>query len=207
VGVPSAAPVPGPPPRRRIAPVTVAWTDPLRRIVRADAPWPGDGFREAGPWHRFDHHDAADPRPRGVLYAAPALGVCVAEVFEAPGAIERPGDWRLVRLEVARPLELLDLRGPAAMRAGTVDAIGGGAPRPVSQAWARFIYDHPDRYGQVDGLLYRSRTLGGDAVCLWERARDAIGADAAWRLTDPAVFGSVLVAAERCGLAVGPTGA
>ena len=92
----------------------------------------------------------------------------------------------------ARPcggdLLLLDLRGRAAMRAGTVAAISAGDHR-MSQPWSRYFWERPEIYGELDGLLYPSAHNGEPAVALYERGRVGIevppGRDAP--LTNPAV--------------------
>jgi hypothetical protein len=101
--------------------------------------------------------------------------------------------WMLVpseRARTTRELEFLQLRGRAAMRAGTVNAIGS-ADHNLSQAWSRHFYEDPDGiYGPIDGVHWASAVNGDPVVALYERARDALevpaGHDAP--LDDPAVL-------------------
>jgi hypothetical protein len=78
-------------------------------------------FRRNGPRLRFDHHRAApdgsptnDPK-RGVYYAALTISCALVEVFGDGGVIERV-QWRLALSRLRDPLQLVDLRGAAAMR-------------------------------------------------------------------------------------------
>jgi hypothetical protein len=102
-------------------------------------------------------------------------------------------------------MRLLDLRGRAAMRAGTVAAISAG-DHVLSQPWSRYFWEHPEIYGELDGLFYVSAYNGQPAVALYERARDGLevprGRDAP--LTDPAVLAAVRRAALDHGLVVLP---
>ncbi len=41
-----------------------------------------------------------------------------------------------------------------AMRAGSVAALAKTAERACSQAWGRYVYEHPELYGMVDGLRF-----------------------------------------------------
>ena len=202
-----APPPPGP--RRTIAPVmnTLRPGTELFRIYDPEAPHgPRDGraFRWHGPYARFDHHRGTGRRERrGIWYGGLTLGCAIAEAFDI-GVVD-PGTKRLARVRAARELVLLDLRGRAAMRAGTVAAISAGDHR-VAQAWSRYFWEHPDIYGEPDGLLYPSAHNGEPAVALYERARGGIrvprGHDAA--LTDPVVLAVIRREALDQGLVVVP---
>ena len=156
----------------------------LARVYRAGgqhaARW--DGFRTVGPvaTARFDPHPpTGDGRPRevpgcGVLYAALTLRTALAEAFQAARVVDRHTDrpWLAV-FRPSRTLRLLDLTGTWPTRAGASQAISSG-PRDRARAWARVIVE---AYDDIDGLWYRSSMDGGrPAVCLWERARDAMPA-------------------------------
>ena len=75
------------------------------------------------------------------------------------------------------------------MRAGTVAAIAS-SQHALPQPWSRDFYEHPEIYGEVDGLLYPSAHNGDPCVALYERARGGLelpaGRDAP--LTDPVVL-------------------
>jgi hypothetical protein len=197
-----------PPPdaRRRIRPVhhlLPAGTD-LFRIYDPQAPHEARTFRWYGPYARFDHHRGSGRRERrGIWYTGLTLSCAVVEAFDV-GVVE-PGTKRLARVRSARDLLLLDLRGPAAMRAGTVAAISA-ADHSLSQRWSRYFWESQEIYGELDGLLYFSAHNGQPAVALYERSRDALelprGHDAA--LTDPVVLAAVRRAALDHGLIVLP---
>jgi hypothetical protein len=125
------------------------------------------------------------------------------EAFEI-GVVEA-GTKHLARLRTTRDLLLLDLRGRAAMRAGTVAAISAG-DHSLSQPWSRYFWEHPEIYGEIDGLLYLSAHSGDQAVSLYERARGGLelprGRDAA--LSAPVVLAEVRRVALDHGLVVLP---
>jgi hypothetical protein len=199
--------LPPPDARRRISPThrtLVAGTD-LFRIYDAATPHGprnGKAFRWHGPFARFDHHRGTGSRERrGIWYAGLALSCAVVEAFDI-GIVE-PGTKRLARARATRDLLLLDLRGRAAMRAGTVAAISAG-DHSLSRAWSRYFWEHPEIYGKLDGLFYASAHNGELAVALYERSRDGVdvpaGHDAP--LTDPAVLAAIRRIALDHGLVV-----
>ncbi len=143
-------------------------------------------FRSNGPRARFDHHRGiptatritpADDPERAVYYAAFTLSSAVVEVFGEDRIIER-GTFRVVYSTLKASLVLLDLRGDAAIRAGTIHAIGQVEDTAKTQAWARYIYENTVTYGAVDGLMYANAHNGEDAILLYERAQPAISASA-----------------------------
>ena len=169
--------------------------DPIARHGARDA----RQFRYVGPFARFDHHRGTGRRERrGIWYAGLGLDVAVVEAFDI-GVVE-PVTERLARLRTNRELLLLDVHCRSAMRAGTVTAISA-ADHAVAQAWSRYWYEHPEIFGELDGLYYPSAHNGEPAVALDERARPALtlprGRDAP--LTDP----DVLVEVRRVALAHG----
>jgi RES domain len=188
--------LPPPDPRRRISPTQHtlgAGTDLFRIYDPAALHGPRDGarFRWHGPYARFDHHRGTGRRERrGIWYGGLTLSCAVVEAFDV-GVVE-PGTKRLARARARRDLLLLDLRGRAAMRSGTVAAISA-ADHSLSQPWSRYFWEHPGIYGELDGLLYPSAHNGEPAVALYERGRAGIevppGRDAP--LTDPAVLAAL----------------
>lgn len=92
------------------------------------------------------------------------------------------------------------------MRSGTVAAISAG-DHSLSQPWSRYFWEHPEIYGELDGLLYPSAHNGEPTVALYERSRDGIevppGRDAP--LTDSAVLAEVRRVALDHGLVVLPS--
>lgn len=118
--------------------------------------------------NRFDHHEEPKrEQARGILYCAPLITVCVAEVFQRDRTIDRQaGEPWLVGFETVQALPLLDLTGQWPVRAGASQEINDG-PRAVARAWSRAIYT---AYPEVVGLWYRSKMHGGMSVALYERA-------------------------------------
>ncbi len=201
--------LPPPDAHRRINPshhALPAGTD-LFRIYDPDAPHgsrDGKAFRWHGPYARFDHHRGTGRRERrGIWYGGLTLSCAVVEAFDI-GFVD-PGSKRLARARTTRNMRLLDLRGRAAMRAGTVAAISAGN-HVLSQPWSRYFWEHPEIYGELDGLFYLSAHNGQRAVAVYERARDGLevprGRDAP--LTDPAVLAAVRRVALDHGLIVPP---
>jgi hypothetical protein len=161
--------------------------DPLARHGARNA----RQFRDVGPFARFYHHRGSGRRERrGIWYAGLTLDVAVVEAFDI-GVVE-PTTERLARLHTNRELLLLDLHGRSAMRAGTVAAISA-ADHALARAWSRYWYEHPEIFGELDGLHYPSAHNGEPAVALYERARPALalprGREAP--LTDPDVLTEV----------------
>jgi hypothetical protein len=164
--------------------VAVAPISALARIYLAGGRYPSNwnAFRTVGPVAagRFDPHPPTDDgRPVeapgcGVLYAAVDLRTCVAESFQLARVVDRrAGRPWLVIFRPTRVLRLLDLSGTWPTRAGASQAISSG-PRERSRAWARAVVE---AYDDIDGMWYRSSMdAGRPAVCLWERARDAMPA-------------------------------
>lgn len=201
--------LPPPDARRRISPThhtLGAGTDLFRIYDPASPHGPRDGatFRWRGPYARFDHHRGTGRRERrGIWYGGLTLGCAVVEAFDI-GVVE-PGTKRLARARATRDLLLLDLRGRAAMRSGTVAAISAG-DHSLSQPWSRYFWAHPEIYGELDGLIYPSAHNGEPAVALYERGRAGIEVpsrrDAP--LTDPAVLAAIRRVALEHGLVVLP---
>jgi hypothetical protein len=165
--------------------VAVAPMTSLARIYRSRGSHPTrwDTFRTVGPLPaaRFDPHPLPphgspmqDAVGHGVLYAGLTLRTCVAESFQVARVVDRQTDrpWLAVFRPV-RAVRLLDLAGTWPTRAGASQAISSG-PRDRARAWARAVFA---AYDDIDGLWYRSSMdAGKPAVCLWERARDAMPA-------------------------------
>ncbi|MBZ0185106.1 MAG: RES domain-containing protein, partial [Candidatus Obscuribacterales bacterium] len=108
-------------------------------------------FRTYGPISRFDHQRALYPdrindKERGIIYSATTLSSCLVEIFGDLKVIE-VGSWEVAAITTTRTLNLLDLRGSGAMRAGTVSAISKESNRRFSQEWSRYFYDTTFLYG------------------------------------------------------------
>lgn len=168
-----------PPPLRSITPefVTLDRNDVLLRIfdpTKYNAI--ATDFRSYGPVSRFDHHrqypNKIDPE-RSVIYASPTLSCCLVEIF-GDGGIIRIERQQLAFITLKNAFKLLDLRGSAAMAAGTLAAISSITERNISQAWGRYFYENPQLYSEIDGLIFAGAHNGEDAVCLYERAESKL---------------------------------
>lgn len=190
-------------------------------------PMPADGLRTCGPHPergRFDPHppglgprehpgcgvaylatedstvtQSALPTVDGVFAPRNALDVAVAEMAQtARTLVVDDGLWLSV-LELAAPLELLDIRSSWTQRTGAGLHLAT-APHHRAQAWARAIRE---AYPLLPGLLYPPSTGGrGTAVVLWQPAARALEG-AVLRLSratnDSALRGVLASATERVG--------
>lgn len=107
------------------------------------------------------------------MYGAYLLSSCLVEIFGDSKIIE-VGTWEVASLQVTRNLELLDLRGPGAMRAGTVAAIAKESNRRISQEWSRYFYEHHFLYHEVDGICFYNAHNDEEAFALYERAETGL---------------------------------
>lgn len=131
-------------------------------------------FRYYGPIGRFDHHRHTISKPnrdpdRGINYWGFTFSCCVVEVFGDTRVIETQ-DLEVALIELTQPLKLLDLRGSAGMKAGTVSAIAKTANRDLSQAWGRYFYEQTKIYDTIAGLIFSNAHNDEDAIALFERA-------------------------------------
>ncbi len=193
-----------PPPARRPRPQhrTLPEGSELYRIYDPTRHCSGPlSFRRTGPLVRFDHHTTGGGA-RAIYYAARSLEGCVVEVFGDVGVV-RLGELRVANPLVERDLLLLELRGRAAMRAGTVVAVST-ADHALSQQWSLYFYDNPDTYGQIDGLIYANAHNGADAITLYERAEQALACppERDWPLRDPVVETAIRAIAHANNLLV-----
>jgi hypothetical protein len=134
------------------------------------------GFRSYGPVSRFDHHSsdqASDDNQRRIIYAGFTLSCCITEYF-GDGEIVNVEKIKLAIIYLSKELKLLDLRGTAAMAAGTVAAISGITQREITQAWGKYFYEQVELYSTVDGLIFSGAHNGEDAIALYERAEAII---------------------------------
>lgn len=127
---------------------------------------------------RFD----APGQEYGVLYVARHAFGAFIETFGHDTGRDRVLDMQelreraLSRIDVLRPLRLVDLRGEGLARLGADAELLTGA-YAVSQAWSLALHDHP---ANVDGLVYRARhDPSQSCAAIFERAAGAL---------DPAVL-------------------
>ena len=200
-----------PPPLRSITPefVTLNRNEQLLRIfdpTKYDAT--ATSFRNYGSISRFDHHrdrlDKLDPE-RSVLYAGLTLSCCLVEIF-GDGGIVNIKQQQLAFITLKEKLKLLDLRGSAAMAAGTVSAISSITERDISQAWGRYFYENHQLYGEIDGLIFAGAHNGEDAVVLYERAKSKIAKSKVeiLNLNHPDLRDTILSIAKNHSLIVNP---
>lgn len=168
-----------PPPLRSISPefITLGHNDELLRIFDPTSyNTTAISFRNYGPISRFDHHremaDSIDPQ-RSVIYMGLTLSCCLVEIF-GDGEIIDVKQRQLAFITLNKTIKLLDLRGSAAMLAGTVSALSSITERSISQAWGRYFYENQELYGQIDGLIFAGAHNSEDAIVLYERAKPKV---------------------------------
>lgn len=200
-----------PPPLRSITPkfTTLNRNDELIRIFDPTSyNATATSFRNYGPISRFDHHrdmaDKLDPQ-RSVIYAGLSLSCCLVEIF-GDGGVIRIEQQQLAFITLKDTLKLLDLRGSAAMAAGTVAALSSITERNISQAWGRYFYDNPQLYGEIDGLMFAGAHNGEDAIVLYERAKPKMASAKVeiLNLNHPDLRDTILSIAKNHSLLVNP---
>jgi len=87
-------------------------------------------------------------------------------------------------LAVSRDLRIGELYGPGLAKMGATAEVSSG-PYDLSRAWARALWEHPDR---PDGIAYSSRhDDSARCVALFDRASDALSVLSTAPLTDDGV--------------------
>ncbi|WP_013323995.1 RES family NAD+ phosphorylase [Gloeothece verrucosa] len=167
-------------------------------------------FRYYGPISRFDHHRGSLNNPqndseRGIYYAAFTLSGCLVECFGDTGVIEIK-DQCVAQVQLTRTIKLLDLRGSAAMKAGSVAALAKDADRKLTQTWSRYFYEQDSIYSVVDGIIYYNAHNDEKAVALFERAKSALFCppEQVIRLDDPELTAGIEEAALNNNLIIQP---
>lgn len=161
----------------------------------------GATFRGYGPLARLDHHHLAnppevDPSGRRILYVGEDLATSASEVFGESGEAQVCPRYRVSILVPTRRLAMFDLaRKGAALAIGALPSLADGSePRPLTQEWARAIYDDQPAGSEVTGIRYRSGYNFGNSLALWdcddsvEIVRDARGRLQDLALTDSRVL-------------------
>ena len=199
-----------------------------RRRRGVDAPLPpGDLahrrlpiIEAVGPWlrlHRLHHgplyfgrtreNRFDDPRQEfGVLYAAETLDGAFIETFgRNPGlntVSERQLSQRsLTRIEVTRPMRLVDLTGPGLARLGTTAAVLAGR-HDRAQVWSRALWSHP---AEPDELLYRARhDPSCICVAIFDRAEHVVRSQILGGLVTPAHLAPLGVTLRRYDFSMHP---
>lgn len=204
-----------PPPGRNISPQFIT-LEPNSKLLRIFDPTrysaTAIGFRSFGPISRFDHHRIETPlgKPkldseRSIIYAAFTLSSCLVEIF-GDGDVIEVKQQQVASIYTSETLNLLDLRGNKAMKAGTVTAVAKTANRHLSQTWSRYFYSRSDLYGDVDGLIYSNAHNDEDAVFLYERAQKKLVTSKiqTMPLKHPALRSAIFQIAENHSLLVAP---
>ena len=93
------------------------------------------------------------------------------------------------------------MRGLAASRIGTAPGIAAVESRTTTQAWARYLYEHPKRKG-FDGLIYHAFHSGLDSLALWARAKRALRTDKSRALGSRAIAVDLDIAAADLGMPI-----
>lgn len=143
--------------------------------------------RGYGPLYRFDHHStpfddpAADrsgakvparlcPEGRSIIYLARSLPTALAEVFDDLGHAAICPFYRVAALRVTKACQVLDLTGSGCVQLGALPSLGSGSePRPLTQRWARAIYEDDPTGSPIGGILYRSAHDYGHCLALFDR--------------------------------------
>lgn len=177
-------------------------------------------FRYWGPLYRFDHHrgngsnfgyepleyEQSNDLERGIYYVAPRLSSCLVEIFGDIGCIEIT-DHQVAIVKPTKDLNLLDIRGPGAMRAGANEAtLAKTEKRGLSQAWSRYFYEQHSIYSSIHGLIYRNAHNDEEAIAIYERAEGFLtcGKDHVLPLKHELLRGAILQAADENNLEVIP---
>jgi hypothetical protein len=161
----------------------------------------GATFRGYGPRARLDHHHPAnppivDPCGRRILYVGADLATSASEVFGESGEAQLCPRYRVSILAPTRRLAMFDLtRSGSAQAIGALPSLANGCePRPLTQEWARAIYDDQPAGPDVTGVRYRTAYNFGFSLALWdcddgvEIVSDAHGRLQDMPLTDPRVL-------------------
>jgi len=129
-----------------------------------------------------------------VLYATLSLRCAVAEIFGDDRRVSPSATQRLAVLAVARPVDLIDTCGLAAVPLGLPAGALRARDRVLTQAVARELYESTD----ADGLLYEGWQTGEPCVCLWERVEDVVEVlDDRGLIDDPEVALDLAVIADE----------
>lgn len=125
----------------------------------------------------------SDPRRRvaanrfGVLYLGQSLKVCFLEALLRDERNGTAGNFPLAESElqhrlyaeinITSALELVDLRGDAAIRMGVPSDVARASNQSLSRAWSVAFYEHPE---VPDGIIYPSRLNLETNLAIYDRA-------------------------------------
>lgn len=163
-------------------------------------------FRYYGPLSRFDHQQSTQPNidsERGIIYAGLNLSCCLIEIFGDDETIKIQKQ-QIAVITLKQSLRLLDLRKSGAWDVGSVAAMAIDGRRKLTQAWSRYFCDHPDLYGNIDGLIFNNAHNQDEAIALYERATpQLLSAEISiLDLNEPAIRETILAIASKLNLLV-----
>ena len=167
-----------PPPNREIAPQyhVISPGTIIKRIFDPTSYGAtASGFRYNGPRSRFDHQPRINGKPadslnRGIVYAGYTLSCCLVEIFGDEDLITI-GQQELATIKLNRSIKVLDLRGPGCWNAGLNTTIANNDRRGLTQEWSKYFYETPEKYGNIEGIIFSSAKNGEDALAFYERAK------------------------------------
>jgi hypothetical protein len=87
-------------------------------------------------------------------------------------------DQCICSVDITKSLNLLDIRGSGAMKAGSVSALAKTADRTLSQEWSRYFYEHANEYSMIDGLIYFNAHNDEEAMAIYERGKNKLACSA-----------------------------
>lgn len=135
----------------------------------------GATFRRFGPLARLDHHHPAvppvvDATGRRILYVGANLATSACEVFGESGEAQICPRYRVSILAPTRRLAMFDLtREGSALAIGALPSLADGSEsRPLTQEWARAIYEDKPAGSKATGIRYRSAYNFGFSLALWD---------------------------------------
>ncbi|WP_141697770.1 RES family NAD+ phosphorylase [Bradyrhizobium yuanmingense] len=125
----------------------------------------------------------SDPRRRiaanrfGVLYLGETLKVCFLEAVlrdrrdGADGSLllgeDELHDRDYATIEIASPLNMVDLRGDGAIRLGVPTDVARASRQALARQWSLAWHEHPSG---PDGITYPSRLNGQTNLAIFHRA-------------------------------------
>ena len=127
----------------------------------------------------------------------------MVEVFGDAGVIAA-GTLRVALIRPTRDIRLLDLRDDGALAVGSVAALASIPDRAVSQAWARWFYEHPGEVGEVDGVAYYNAHNNDPSYGFFERAERAVECVGHLPLAGAALRAPLRSIAAECNMIVEP---
>jgi RES domain len=152
------------------------WVRIFHHGQRCPAP---DTRRSYGPLARFDHHTVTDPvktagdcpQGRSIIYLAKTLGTALVEVFGDLKEASICPNFRVAAMHIDADCRVQDLTGVGCMSIDALPSLAtGDVERPLTQEWARAIYDDEPADSPISGVLYTGAHDEGLCLGLFDRA-------------------------------------